>query len=67
MKVKEVVVEDMLASLESCKRQLSRLKSEEVDFQSLEAVSRQFSQLAMECSGLAGAARYEYDMKRGGK
>lgn len=64
MKVKEVVVEDMLASLESCTRQLLKLKNEEADFQSLQGVSRQFAQLAMECSGLAGAARYEYDMKR---
>lgn len=64
MKVKEVVVEDMLASLESCTRQLLKLKNEEADFQSLQGVSRQFAQLAMECSSLAGAARYEYDMKR---
>lgn len=64
MKVKEVVVEDMLASLESCTRQLLKLKSEDADFHSLQGVSRQFAQLAMECSCLAGAALYEYDMKR---
>lgn len=65
MRVSKVHVQDMLESLEVCQRIISRLKDNDVDTHSLITAANQLMHVSSECRELVGAARFEYNQKRG--